>query len=326
MTPARVLVLWLGLAVAFARQLGASPSSPPMERVHYFRSSDGTTLAYFEKGSGPPVVLLAGGYALAHGYLSPIGDALAVAHRVILPDQRGTGLSKLVEYNRTTVNLEKLVADLETLRTHLGLRKLNLLGHSWGGMLAMSYAVAHPNRVESIVLVGSGGMDLAFMPLHAAGAAARLKIVLTSEEQRRLDALMAGAGPTPMSEQTKSEISHLRSAAVFHDRKRAEEMAKYFDTDPINESAAAAILADLKERNWNVRPTLRNLHAKVLIIHGLDDPMPLSVSQDIQQAVPGAKLEVIDDCGHYPWLDRPVRFFSILNGFGSQWKVGVRER
>jgi proline iminopeptidase len=97
-----------------------------MERAHYFRSSDGTTLAYFEKGNGPPVVLLAGGYALAHGYLTPIGDALAVAHRVILPDQRGTGLSKLGDYNRTTLNLEKLVADLDALRMHLGLRKLNL--------------------------------------------------------------------------------------------------------------------------------------------------------------------------------------------------------
>jgi len=273
-----------------------------MERAHYFRSSDGTTLAYFEKGNGPPVVLLAGGYALAHGYLKPIGDALAVAHRVILPDQRGTGLSKLGEYNRTTLNLEKLVADLDALRMHLGLRKLNLLGHSWGGMLAISYAAAHPSRIESMVLVDSGGLDLTFLPLHAAGAAARLKLVLTSEEQKRLNTLMASAGTPPMSEQTKSEISHLRSAAAFHDRRRAEELAKYFETDPINEPAAAVILADLKERNWNVRPALRNLHAKVLIIHGMDDPMPLSVSQDIQQTIPGARLEVIDDCGHYPWL------------------------
>jgi proline iminopeptidase len=324
MTPARMAVLWLGLSVAFARQLGAPPSPSPTERVHYFRSSDGTTLAYFEKGSGPPVVLLAGGYALAHGYLSPLGDALVTSHRVILPDQRGTGLSKLSEYNRTTLNLDRLVADLETLRRHLGLRRLSLLGHSWGGMLAMSYAAAHPNRLESMVLVGSGGMDLAFMPLHAAGTAVRLKLVLSAEEQKQLDTLIAGSGRTPMSEQTKAEISHLRAAALFHDRSRAEELAKYFDVDPVNEAAATAILADLKERNWNVRPALRNLRARVLIIHGQDDPMPLSVAQDIQRVVRGAKLEVIDDCGHYPWLDQPARFFSILNGFGLQWKASVR--
>ena len=308
-------VALLSLAAAFTRQLCASPGP------HYFRSSDGTTLAYFEKGSGPPVVLLAGGYALSHGYLSPVGDALAVSHRVILPDQRGTGLSKLGAYNRTNLNLDQLVADLEALRTHLGFRKLNLLGHSWGGMLAMSYAAAHPDRVESMVLVGSGGMDLSFVPLLAAGAAARLKLVLTSEEQKRLDTLMATATAPPMPEQVKSEISHLRAAALFHDRKRAEALEKYFDTDPVNEIAATIIQADLKERNWDVRPALRSLHAKVWIIHGRDDPMPLSVSQDIQRTVPGATLEVIDDCGHYPWLDQPERFFSILNGFGSRWKT-----
>jgi proline iminopeptidase len=180
----------------------------------------------------------------------------------------------------------------------------------------MSYAVAHPSRVGSMVLIGSGGMDLAFMPLHAASTAARLKLVLTAEEQTRLDALMAGSGPTPMSEQTKAEISHLRAAALFHDRSRAEELAKYFDTDPVNEAAATTILEDLKERNWNVRPGLQNLHARVLIIQGMDDPMPRSVSQDIQRAIQGAKLEVIDDCGHYPWFDQPTRFFAILDGFG----------
>jgi hypothetical protein len=63
-----------------------------------------------------------------------------------------------------------------------------------------------------------------------------------------------------MSDRTKAEISHLRTAAAFHDRMRAEELAKYFETAPINEPAAEAILADLKERNWNLRPALRNLH------------------------------------------------------------------
>jgi pimeloyl-ACP methyl ester carboxylesterase len=245
MTRSRLAVLGMISALAFAGQLCASPT----EHAHYFRSSDGTTLAYFEKGSGPPVVLLAGGYALSHGYLEPIADALAVTHRVILPDQRGTGLSKLGEYNRATLNLDKLVEDLDALRMHLGLRKLNLMGHSWGGMLAMSYAAAHPNRIESMVLVGSGGMDLAFLPLHAAGTAARLKLVLTSEEQKRLDTLMATAAAPQMPEQVKSEISHLRSAASFHDRRRAEALEKYFDTDPINEPAAAVILADIKERS-----------------------------------------------------------------------------
>jgi pimeloyl-ACP methyl ester carboxylesterase len=148
-----------------------------------------------------------------------------VTHRVILPDQCGTGLSKPGKYNRATLNLDKLVEDLAALRMHLGLRKLNLMGHSWGGMLAMPYTAVHPNRIESMVLVGIGGMDLAFLPLPAAGTAARLKLVLPPEEQKRLETLMATTAAPPMPEQVKSERSHLRSAAMFYDRRRAEAPA-----------------------------------------------------------------------------------------------------
>ena len=283
-----------------------------MERVYYFRSSDGTTLAYFEKGSGPPLCSLPGATHLRTDICRRIGDALSASHRVILPDQRGTGLSKLSEYNRTTLNLDRARRRFGSTAKAPWFAETQFNGPLLGrdARHVVCRGSSEPGRVDGAGRQRGDGSRV--YATAGGGTAARLKLVLTSEEQKRLDALMAGAGPTPMSEQTKSEISHLRAAALFHDRKRAEELANYFDGDPVNEAAATAVLADLKERNWNVSAALRKLNAKVLIVHGLDDPMPLSVPQDIQRAVPGAKLEVIDDCGHYPWLDQPVRFSSIL--------------
>jgi proline iminopeptidase len=76
-------------------------------------------------------------------------------------------------------------------------------------------------------------------------------------------------------------------------------------------------LADLKRRKWDVRAELKNLHAPVLIIHGREDPLPLSVAQETQQTIPGARLEVIRDCGHYPWLDQPAQFFALVKRIGA---------
>ncbi|HYW41568.1 MAG TPA: alpha/beta fold hydrolase [Bryobacteraceae bacterium] len=300
----------LALLLSLAVLCGARS---PEARLEHFRAGDGTTLAYFEARRGPAVVLLAGGYGLSHLYLSPVGDRLAERFRVIMPDQRGTGLSKLREYTPAALNLDKLTGDLEALRKHLGLRKLRLLGHSWGGMLAMSYAAAHPAQVESMVLVDSGGMNLEFSAMYSAGTASRLKAVLSPDEQKRLEALMTG--PPPMTEATKDEISRIRLAAFLFHRDRAEELERYFRRDPIDEREASLIVDDLKSRRWDVRAELRSLRAPVLIVHGREDPMPLSVAEETARTIPGARLEVIDDCGHYPWVDQPDRFFALVLGF-----------
>jgi len=293
-----------------------APKNPSLaEHARQFRSTDGTDLAYFEKGSGRVLVLLAGGYGLSHVYMSPVADGMATAYRCILPDQRGTGLSKVRDYSASMLNVEKLIDDLDALRKHLRLRKIRLLGHSWGGMLAMSYAAAHPERVESIVLVDSGGMNMDFQPLYSSGTAARLRAVLSADEQDRLRILMAG--DVPMTGTAKAEISHLRMAAFLFDRSHAAELEKSFDRDPVNEEAANAVFADLRRRKWDVRAELKKLHAPVLIIHGREDPLPLSVAQEIQRTIPRARLEVIGDCGHYPWLDQPAQFFALVKGFGA---------
>jgi len=236
-----------------------------VERPHYFRSTDGTRLAWFEKGTGSPIVVLAGGYALSHGYLRPIADGLAATHRVILPDQRGTGRSGGDGYNNGSVTIDTLVTHLEALRKRLRLGRLNLLGTH--GAVCRRWRTPLDTRVESRAWrrAAPGAWTLPLFHYMRRGEEARLKAVLTKDELRRLESLMTGE--YPMSEKTRSEISHLRAAASFYDRKRAEEWARYFDTDPFNEPAASTLLTDPRNRNWTVRSALQTLRAPVLIIH-----------------------------------------------------------
>src|ERR1700738_903438 len=107
-----------------------------------FSSYDGTVLAYHLKGEGEPLVCLPGGPARPSGYLGDLGG-LAAQRQLILLDSRGTGQAA-VPVDPGTYRVDRLVADVEALRAHLGLETVDLLGHSAAGNLAILYAARHP--------------------------------------------------------------------------------------------------------------------------------------------------------------------------------------
>src|SRR5690606_26507556 len=98
-------------------------------------------------GEGPPLVVLHGGPSLDHQYLVPELDALADSFRVVYYAQRGRGASYTGE-DPADVDLASELNDLDLVRHHLGTKQLTLLGHSWGGLLAMEYALSRPERVS----------------------------------------------------------------------------------------------------------------------------------------------------------------------------------
>src|SRR3954451_15325168 len=142
-----------------ARSTTSSPSMPTPSASCGGRTAD-TALArevrgisLFERrlGEGPPVVVLHGGPGAHHDYLLPNFDALARGRELIYYDQRGGGRSPVAR--ETPVGWQEQVADLEALRTVWGHEQLTLAGYSWGGLLALLYAVRHPERVRRLALV-----------------------------------------------------------------------------------------------------------------------------------------------------------------------------
>ncbi|MEP6609385.1 MAG: alpha/beta fold hydrolase [Burkholderiaceae bacterium] len=111
-------------------------------------------LYFREIGNGSPQVILHGGPDFNHNYLLPEMDRLSRVFRLIYYDQRGRGKSSHGVI-AGDVSIESEIDDLDRLRQHFGLESISLLGHSWGGLLAMEYATPHPDRVSHLVLLNT---------------------------------------------------------------------------------------------------------------------------------------------------------------------------
>ncbi|XVN42773.1 MAG: alpha/beta fold hydrolase [Candidatus Rickettsia vulgarisii] len=115
---------------------------------------DNGKLFYQKFGSGKPMIIVHGGPGLDQSYLLPQMLELAKDHELIFYDQRGSsGNSLEASLNPKYVSLDQFSEDLEKLRLGLGLTKFTLVGHSWGGLLSMNYAIKHPENVSSLILL-----------------------------------------------------------------------------------------------------------------------------------------------------------------------------
>ena len=129
---------------------------------YFIKSKDQKAIFIEEKGTGTPVILLSGGPGLNPDYVYPIHEFLSKNFRSIILHQRGTGKTIMPKIDSTTLSLEKYIEDLEALRSELKLKKLILIGQSWGGMLSMEYCAQNPEKVEKLVFVGSGSPSMKF--------------------------------------------------------------------------------------------------------------------------------------------------------------------
>jgi proline iminopeptidase len=112
---------------------------------------------YGTPGSATPVIIANGGPGFSHVYLlqnDVFTSRLAHDRQVVFYDQRGDGKSKLLKPDAAQ-DMNAQVADLDAIRAQLGFQRFDLIGHSWGGLLAMGYASAHPEHIEKLVLIDS---------------------------------------------------------------------------------------------------------------------------------------------------------------------------
>jgi pimeloyl-ACP methyl ester carboxylesterase len=119
-----------------------------------FASYDGTQIGYRTLGDGPPLVCLPGGPGRTCGYFGNLGG-LSRSWQLIMPDTRGTGESADAS-DPLSCRCDRLAGDVEALRTHVSLDRMDLLGHSAAGDLATLYAAAYPERVAHLILLTPG--------------------------------------------------------------------------------------------------------------------------------------------------------------------------
>ncbi|MEU6573824.1 alpha/beta hydrolase [Streptomyces sp. NPDC046805] len=252
-----------------------------------------------------PLVLCHGGPGLWDMF-ADVAGLLADVTPVVRWDQRGCGRSRPCAGPWTT---DRFVADLDTVRRHAGLDRMALLGHSWGAQLALSYALAHPERVSTLVYVsGTGiGPDADWYPAFTENTRARL-----ADHPERLARWRELTGRTRLTEREERERAVLQWSAEFEDRERALEHAERM-ADPwfgINHACSRA-LNDERRRTWGT-PELyaacASLDVPVLIVDGARDPRPRTAVDSLERALPRVRRVVLPDAGHMPWVEDPKGF------------------
>lgn len=272
-----------------------------------FKSDDGVTLHYDVVGKGEPVVLLSGGPGFSPDYLRPVADALAKKYSLVLFHQRGTGKSVLEKPEGSMFELKKLVADLEALRRELKQEKLTLAGHSFGGILSMMYAREHPDRIRALALIDSGGPTLAAVPKFNANLEARF----SAEEKQKIK---EWSDPEKMKSEHKRavfEITKAKTPAYFADRAKAQSFIDAMNDQWFNDAVFWGVVMQMM--TLDLRAGLEKVKAPVLVLHGKQDP--LESADEVHATFPGSRLVLIDNAGHFPWLEQPEKVYAALDGF-----------
>ncbi|MGI5423424.1 alpha/beta fold hydrolase [Streptomyces sp. CA-179760] len=274
-----------------------------------FSATDGTRLACHIRGEGEPLVVLPGGPMRASAYLGNLGG-LDAHRQLVLLDLRGTGRSE-IPADPETYRCDRLVDDVEALRRHLGLERMDVLAHSAGGSLAMLYAARHPDRLGRLALVTTTPWALG-LPATAEDrlAAARLREPEPwfTDAFLAFEAWLAGTGDfDPVF--LPFFYGRWDDAAQAHaDREEGET----------NDDAADLYGADGAYDPDTTRTALARVTAPVLVLAGEVDggPRP-GLARHAAEAFPAGEFAVQPGAGHYPWLDDPAWFVRRVTAFLS---------
>lgn len=321
----------LPVALLFALALCARSSPPaeprrPTAREGFIEAGNGVRLFYRMTGSGgDTLVVLHGGPGFTLDYLAPDLEPLAARHVVIFYDQRGAGRSTLVT-DSAALDAQRFAEDLEALRRHFGLRRLTLLGHSWGAGVAALYAGRYPDRVGRLLIVD----PITATRSQLAQAFQNLNSRRDSATQHRMEQLRAARLANPGDAAACRAYYEVwfypafTDSAVMH-RTRGDFCAGTPEsrTNKIKsvDRYTAASLGD-----WDWRPTLSAVTAPTLVIHGADDFIPIESARD-WAAMPNGRLLVLVGSGHFPYLEVPERFFAAAEAFlAGGWPAGARTR
>lgn len=269
--------------------------------------ADGNLLHYRIFGSGEPLLIINGGPGMSSEGFIPLAKELSAHNKVILYDQRGTGASKMVKVDTSSMKIDLLVKDLEILREHLEFEEWIILGHSFGGMLAYAYAAKYPERVKAMIQSSSGGMDLSLLSRLDLSAA------LTETERDSLSFYNQKIANGDSSPATQLKRAKFLAPAYVYDRKHIPVVAKRLTQG--NRDINLLLWNDMREAGFDMKSKLRDFNQPVLILHGDQDIVNPKLSEQAHQLLSGSSLVILPKTRHYGWLDAKEVYFSAISEF-----------
>ena len=266
-------------------------------------------LYYHEYGSGEPIIILTGGPGSSYLQMEHLATNIGKNYRSILLEQRGTGRSIPTPFDSTTINLEAAEGDISLLLDHLKLKEATLVGHSWGGMLGMSYASKYPSKVKSLILLDPGPYKMD--PIINSAFQANKELRLGGPEIAKRDSLSKKVKANTATKDEVEELQRLHYLPIVYHRNKLDSLSKIITKGDANLTTSYLIIKDLVDKRFDLTESLPSLKKPIHIISGRQDPGGF-VSYEINLLVPSANLYWIERAGHFPMLEQPEEFYRTL--------------
>jgi proline iminopeptidase len=288
----------------------------------YFSGADGARLFYRKVGNGKDIfVLLHGGPGGNMNSVWPDLESLAKRHAILMYDQRGGGRSTIIK-DAARLTAAQHVRDLEALRQHFRLKRLTLIGESWGAGLAALYAAKHPGRVSRLLLLGP-------MPPTKALATKRFDQVNESTDfYKRLAELRQAMPKATDPIALCREMFGVYLTAYFFDQSAMSRRRSSSCNAPpeavrnylvVNDATFASL------KDWDFLGMLAKLQQPTLIVEGEQSASTVASVRAWAKAMPNARLLLIANAGHFPQVEQPEVFFPAVEKFlRGGWPVGAK--
>lgn len=270
-----------------------------------YRTIHGYRRAYVDAGRGPALLLIHGIGDSSDSWRSVVGE-LTLDHRVVAPDLLGHGRS---EKPRADYSVAAYANGMRDLLTVLNIERATVVGHSLGGGVAAQFAYQYPERCERLVLVGSGGIGRTVSPLLRLAAVPGVELVMP----------FLGLPPVRAGNRALGRLVASLGRGIGRD---VEEIISVVDALP-NTSARRAILRTLRSGvDWRGQSITMLDRAYLvetiptLLVWGEEDAIiPVGHARLAHAAMPGSRVEIFEEAGHFPHHTHPHRFVTVLREF-----------
>lgn len=256
------------------------------------------------QGTATPLLLINGGPGYAHGFLhfgNSVWERIAEGRRVVFFDQPGTGQSWAVGPNDSLV-VEDILRSIETIREALRVQRFAVLGHSWGGYVALAYARRYPDRVDRVLLVGSVSSPKIATTEFLFGA-------LFPERIAARQGLSAD-NPDDVQAYIRGQLAMSFYSSEVRDRVLAELGVTVY-----NARQDSLLWKDVEAHGLTAED-LKYLGMPVLVTTGrFDANVAPRTAWRIHQAIPRSQFVVWERSGHFPMIEEPDAFFAVVDRF-----------
>ena len=315
-------VLFILISAVLYCQKSPEDNSTVYQIKQGFVDANGVMIYYQEFGKGEPLMIVHGGPGATHDYFLPYLIPLARNNRLIFIDERGSGKSEKLD-DVTKYTVENMAEDVEAVRKALNLGKMNLLGHSYGGVLAQAYALKYQEHLSHLILcstfASTSEMNQVFV---------KIKENMAPELRDRINKM-------------ESEGLYGHGLPYEHNRYTQKYMIAawgegYFPylyqrkPDPSYDPSSEGFAWDLYREMWgsdgeyvidgNLKSVeyvdrLHTIKVPTLVNCGDHDECAPSLSEEMHEKIPDSKLVIFPNSGHMTFVDQPDLFMKAINDF-----------